>query len=70
MAIMHGVDILDTNIWWFAEGSAAPAIELIYIFAQKLGVESEVVFDSVASFEHSFLVVGLSGFDGFLFFLL
>ena len=31
----------------------------------RLG-ESEVVFDSVASFEHSFLVVGLSGFDGFV----
>ena len=41
MAILNGVDILDTNIWWFGEGSAAPAIELIYIFCQKLGVELE-----------------------------
>ena len=30
MAIINGVDILDTNIWWFGGGSAAPAIELIY----------------------------------------
>ncbi len=37
MAIIHGVDILDTNIWWFGGGSAAPAIELIYVFANKLG---------------------------------
>ncbi|MDE6653429.1 MAG: carboxylase, partial [Muribaculaceae bacterium] len=41
MAIIHGVDILDTNIWWFGGGSAAPAIELIYIFAKKLGIELE-----------------------------
>ncbi len=24
MAILNGVDILDTNIWWFGGGSAAP----------------------------------------------
>lgn len=41
MAIMNGVDILDTNIWWFGEGSAAPAIELVYVFCQKLGIEVE-----------------------------
>ncbi len=41
MAIINGVDILDTNIWWFGEGSAAPAIELVYIFCKKLGVEVE-----------------------------
>ena len=39
MAILNGVDILDTNIWWFGGGSAAPAIELIYVFCQKLGIE-------------------------------
>jgi pyruvate carboxylase subunit B len=41
MAIINGVDILDTNIWWFGGGSAAPAIELIYVFCQKLGIEVE-----------------------------
>lgn len=41
MAILNGVDILDTNIWYFGGGSAAPAIELIYIFCKKLGVEVE-----------------------------
>ena len=34
MAIINGVDILDTNIWWFGGGSAAPAIELVYLFAE------------------------------------
>lgn len=47
MAIINGVDILDTNIWWFAGGSAAPAIELIYLFANKLGVEVDVNMEAV-----------------------
>lgn len=47
MAIINGVDILDTNIWWFGGGSAAPAIELIYIFCQRLGVEIEVNMEAV-----------------------
>ncbi|MCM1093080.1 MAG: biotin/lipoyl-binding protein [Lachnospiraceae bacterium] len=48
MAMIHGVDILDTNIWWFGGGSAAPAIELIYVFASKLGIEIEANMDVVA----------------------
>ena len=47
MAIINGVDILDTNIWWFGGGSAAPAIELIYLFAKKLGVELDVNMEAV-----------------------
>lgn len=47
MAVVKGVDILDTNIWWFAEGSAAPALELIYIFCQRMGVEVEVNMEAV-----------------------
>lgn len=47
-AIMKGVDIVDTNIWWFGGGSAAPSIELIWIFCQKLGIEVDVNMDAVA----------------------
>ncbi|MCM1293163.1 MAG: biotin/lipoyl-binding protein [Bacteroides sp.] len=47
MAILNGVDILDTNIWWFGGGSAAPAIELIYVFAKKLGIEVDVNMEAV-----------------------
>jgi len=47
MAILNGVDILDTNIWWFGGGSAAPAIELVYVFAQKMGVEIEANMEAV-----------------------
>ena len=48
MAIIKGVDIVDTNIWNFAGGPAAPAIELIYIFCQKLGIEMDVNMEAVA----------------------
>ena len=47
-AIIHGVDIVDTVIWNFAGGPAAPAIELIYIFCKKLGVELDVNMEAVA----------------------
>jgi len=47
-AIMKGVDIVDTNIWNFAGGPAAPAIELIYIFCQKLGIELDINMEAVA----------------------
>ena len=48
MAIIKGVDIVDTNIWNFAGGTGAPAIELVYIFCKKLGVELDVNMEAVA----------------------
>ncbi len=47
-AIIKGVDIVDTNIWWFGGGSAAPAIELVWIFCQKLGIKVDVNMEAVA----------------------
>jgi|APDOM4702015159_1054818.scaffolds.fasta_scaffold00396_3 pyruvate/oxaloacetate carboxyltransferase/glycine cleavage system H lipoate-binding protein len=47
-AIVNGVDVVDTNIWNFAGGPAAPAIELIYIFCKKLGVELDINMAAVA----------------------
>lgn len=47
-AIEAGVDIVDTNIWNFAGGPAAPAIELIYIFCKKMGVELDINMEAVA----------------------
>lgn len=55
MAMIHGVDILDTNIWWFGEGSAAPAIELIYIFADRLGIEVDVNMEAVGAIRDELL---------------
>ncbi len=65
MAILNGVDILDTNIWWFGEGSAAPAIELIYIFCQKLGVEVEANMEKVGEIRERLEAVrrNLADFD-------
>lgn len=48
MAIVKGVDVVDTNIWNFAGGTGAPAIELVYIFCKKLGVELDVDMEAVA----------------------
>lgn len=55
MAILNGVDILDTNIWWFGGGSAAPAIELIYIFCKKMGVEVDVNMEAVGAIRDELL---------------
>ena len=48
-AIVHGADIVDTNIWNFAGGPAAPAVELIYLFCRKLGIELDINMEKVAS---------------------
>ena len=65
MAILNGVDILDTNIWWFGGGSAAPAIELIYVFCQKLGIEMEVNMEAVGQIRERLLGArkSLAAFD-------
>ncbi|WP_296001171.1 biotin/lipoyl-containing protein [uncultured Alistipes sp.] len=47
-AIVAGVDIVDTNCWWFAGGTGAPAIELVYVFCQKLGIDLGVNMRAVA----------------------
>jgi Pyruvate/oxaloacetate carboxyltransferase len=47
-AIVKGADIVDTNIWNFAGGPAAPAVELIYIFCKKLGIDFDVNMEAVA----------------------
>lgn len=65
MAIINGVDILDTNIWYFGGGSAAPAIELIYVFCQKLGIEVGANMEAVGRIRKELRGVreGLAAFD-------
>ncbi|MDE6683038.1 MAG: carboxylase, partial [Muribaculaceae bacterium] len=46
-AILKGVDIVDTAIWWFAGGGSAPAIELVWIFCKKLDIDSAVDMQAV-----------------------
>ncbi|MFA6128693.1 MAG: carboxylase [Bacteroidales bacterium] len=47
MAIVNGVDIVDTAIMNFAGGPAAPAFELIQIFCNKLDIETGVDLPTV-----------------------
>ena len=46
-AIAAGVDV-DTNCWWFGGGTGAPALELVYLFCQKLGIDLGVNMEAVA----------------------
>ncbi len=52
MAIVNGVDILDTAIMNFAGGPAAPAFELIQICCNKMGIETGVNLDTVVKINH------------------
>ena len=47
-AIAAGVDVVDTNCWWFGGGTGAPAVELVYLFCQKLGIDLGVNMEAVA----------------------
>ena len=47
MAIVKGVDIVDTAILCFAEGPAAPSFEIIQLFCNKLNIETGVNLDAV-----------------------
>ncbi len=47
-AIAAGVDVVDTNCWWFGGGTGAPALELVYLFCQKLGIDMGVNMEAVA----------------------
>jgi pyruvate carboxylase subunit B len=46
-AIAAGADIVDTNIWNFAGGPAAPAVELVWVFCKKLGIELDIDMEAV-----------------------
>lgn len=52
MAIEKGADIVDSNIWYFAGGPAAPAIELIYLFCKKMDIELDIDMEAVAKINH------------------
>ena len=47
-AIAAGADVVDTNCWWFGGGTGAPAVELVYLFCQKLGIDMGVNMEAVA----------------------
>jgi len=57
MAMINGVDIVDTVILNFSGGPAAPAFELIQIFADKLGLETGVNRQAVAQINQMLLEI-------------
>lgn len=57
MAIVNGVDVVDTVILNFSGGPAAPAFELVQLFADKLGLETGVDRAAVAAINRELLAV-------------
>ncbi len=57
MAIVNGVDIVDTSIWSFAGGPAAPAFELVKIFCDKLGIDTGVNVESIRKIDLELRVI-------------
>ena len=70
-AIMNGADIVDTNMMPFAGGSAAPAYELIHLFCQKLGIETNVNIDVLKKLSDKLVEIrkDMSNHDSSRFFL-
>jgi pyruvate/oxaloacetate carboxyltransferase len=66
-AMINGVDIIDTNIMTFAGGPAAPAYEIIRIFADKLGIDTGVNLEAVMKIDKELRIIRkeLAGFDSY-----
>ena len=56
-AIAAGVDVVDTNCWWFAGGTGAPAVELVYVFCQKMGIDIGVNMEAVENINKELKVI-------------
>lgn len=54
-AIAAGAEVVDTNIWYFAGGPAAPAIELIYLFCKKMDIKLDINMEAVAKINKELL---------------
>jgi len=54
-AIINGVDIVDTVIWNFAGGPAAPAFELVQVFCDMLKIDTGVNLDAVSKINKELL---------------
>lgn len=49
MAIINGVDVVDTALWNFAGGPAAPPFEIIQIFCDKMNIETSVNIEATVN---------------------
>jgi len=51
MAIVNGVDIVDTALMSFAGGSAAPSFELIQLFCDRMNIDTGVNIEAVVNLD-------------------
>lgn len=67
MALVNGVDILDTAILNFSGGPAAPSFEIIQIFCNKLDIETGVNLDAVVKINKELKTIReeLADFDSY-----
>ncbi len=67
MAIKNGADIVDTAIMSFGGGPAAPAFELVKVFADKLGIEMDVDMKAVKRIDEKLKIIrqDLSEYDNY-----
>lgn len=64
-AMAAGVDVVDTNIWSFAGGPAAPALELVWVFAKKMGIKLDINMSAVTAINNELVSIRqeLADFD-------
>ncbi|MCF8298098.1 MAG: hypothetical protein K9J13_11175, partial [Saprospiraceae bacterium] len=69
VAMMNDVDIIDTAILNFSSGSAAPAFEILQLFAFKLGIDTGVNLEAVSKINKELKQIRteLSKFDNYEF---
>lgn len=67
MALVNGVDILDTAILNFSGGPAAPSFEIIQLFCNKLDIETGVNLDAVVKINKELKTIReeLANFDSY-----
>ncbi len=65
VSLLNGVDIVDSAIMNFAGGTAAPAFELVQLFADKLDIETGINLDAVAKINKELITIqpDLAEFD-------
>lgn len=59
MAIVNGVDIVDTALMSFAGGTAAPAFELVQLFCKRMNISTGVNIDSVIQLDRELRAIRL-----------
>jgi pyruvate/oxaloacetate carboxyltransferase len=59
MAIVNGVDIVDTALMSFAGGSAAPAFELIQLFCDRMDIDTGVNIEAVVNLDSELRAIRL-----------